>query len=200
MGCHQALDQLLKWCNHHYMTTDEGKTPASGEGTAKLSAWFAGRLPGDWFTAAPEIIVDREEITVIGLLEAPAADGTEAQRAEAADGRIRRFREDTRERRIQIAREAEHKYGRKVSWGVTCGGRTVMFTTLSVPVMTRLRQPQRLVLDTLVDAGVARSRSEALAWCVRLVGEHEDSWLADLREALRQVEQVRSEGPGSRNS
>jgi hypothetical protein len=75
-----------------------------------------------------------------------------------------------------------------------------MFTTLSVPVMTRLRQPQRLVLDTLVDAGVARSRSEALAWCVRLVGEHEDSWLADLREALRHVQQVRSEGPGAREA
>jgi len=87
-----------------------------------------------------------------------------------------------------------------VSWGVSCGGRSVMFTTLSVPVMTRLRQPQRLVLDTLVDAGVARSRSEALAWCVRLVGQHEDSWLADLREALRHVGQVRSEGPGGRGA
>ena len=43
--------------------------------------------------------------------------------------------------------------------------------------MTRLRQPQRMVLDTLVDAGVARSRSDALAWCVRLVGQHEDDWL-----------------------
>ena len=43
--------------------------------------------------------------------------------------------------------------------------------------MTRLRQPQRLVLDTLVDAGVARSRSDALAWCVRLVGQHEEDWL-----------------------
>jgi hypothetical protein len=64
-------------------------------------------------------------------------------------------------------------------------------------VMTRLRQPERLVLDTLVDAGVARSRSDALAWCVRLVGEHEDSWLTDLREALRTVEQVRSGGPRS---
>jgi hypothetical protein len=72
-----------------------------------------------------------------------------------------------------------------------------MFTTYSVPVMTRLRQPERLVLDTLVEAGVARSRSDALAWCVRLVGEHEDAWLTELREALRKVEQVRSGGPKS---
>jgi hypothetical protein len=110
-------------------------------------------------------------------------------------GRARRFREETRDARIEIAREAEHAFGRKVSWGVVCDGRKVMFTTLSVPVMTRLRQSERRVLDTLVDAGVARSRSDALAWCVRLVGEHEDSWLSDLREALRHVEQVRAEGP-----
>jgi hypothetical protein len=189
-------------CNHNYMTTDQGSKSAGrdAESEEKLRGWFAGRLPSDWFTATAEITLDREEITVLGQLADPEAraGATEAEQAEMVDGRIRRFREDTRDRRIQIAREAEHRFGRKVSWGVRCGGRTVMFTTLSVPVMTRLRQPQRLVLDTLVDAGVARSRSEALAWCVKLVGEHEDSWLADLREALRHVEQVRSEGPGAR--
>jgi hypothetical protein len=182
------------------MTTDQGTqtSDAAGEAEQKLRAWFTGRLPDDWFTAPPEIVLDREEITVIGQLEDPDSGGSEAEQAEAADGRIRRFRESTREQRIDIAREAEHRFRRKVSWGARCGGRAVMFTTLSVPVMTRLRQPQRRVLDTLVDAGVARSRSEALAWCVKLVGEHEDSWLADLREALRHVEQVRSGGPGAR--
>jgi hypothetical protein len=184
------------------MTTDQG-TKGSGrenDPEEKLRGWFTGRLPADWFAAAPGIALDREEITVIGELPLPGSrsGASEAEQAEAADGRIRRFREETRDQRIEIAREAEHRFGRKVSWGASCGDRTVMFTTLSVPVMTRLRQPQRLVLDTLVDAGVARSRSEALAWCVKLVGEHEDSWLADLREALRHVEQVRAEGPGAR--
>jgi len=181
------------------MTTDEEQTPEDAEPTEKLTGWFTGRLPDDWFIGPAEVVADREEITIVGTLADPEArDGaTDAERAEAADGRIRRFREETRDHRIRIAREAEHRFGRKVSWGATCAGRTVMFTTLSVPVMTRLRQSQRLVLDTLVDAGVARSRSEALAWCVRLVGEHEDSWLADLRAALRHVEQVRSAGPGS---
>jgi hypothetical protein len=109
--------------------------------------------------------------------------------------RIGRFREETREARVQIAREAEALFGRKTSWGVICEGRKVMFTTLSVPVMTRLRQAERRVLDTLVDAGVARSRSDALAWCVRLVGQHEDAWLTELRQALRLVEHVRAGGP-----
>ena len=153
--------------------------------------------PGDWFTAAPDIQADREEITIVGVLPAPETAGaSDAERAAAAEGRIRRFREETRSRRIEIAREAEHKFRRKVSWGVTCADVTEMFTTLSVPVMTRLRQPERRVLDTLVEAGVARSRSDALAWCVRLTGENSDAWLARLRDALRHVEEVRDQGPG----
>jgi hypothetical protein len=182
------------------MTTNSSgeASQATAGAEDKLRAWFVGRLPSEWFTADPEVRVDREEITVVGKIADPEGAGgaTEAEAAAAAEGRSRRFREETREHRIEIAREAEHRFGRKVSWGVECGGFKVMFTTFSVPVMTRLRQAERLVLDTLVDAGVARSRSDALAWCVRLVGQHEDSWLADLRSALRKVEQVRDEGPG----
>ena len=183
-------------CNHDYMSTEESTATSLSE---HLRGWFSGRLPSDWFSDVPAVTLDREEVTVVGTLPDPQtpAGATEAERAAAADGRSRRFREETRQARIEIAREAEHKFGRKVSWGVVCEGRKVMFTTFSVPVMTRLRQPERLVLDTLVDAGVARSRSDALGWCVRLVGEHEDSWLTDLREALRKVEQVRAEGPRS---
>ncbi len=165
----------------------------------RLRGWFTGRMPGDWLDGALEVKLDREEITVIVPLPPPQlADGaSEAEVAAAWEGRGRRFREDTRQQRIEIAHEAEHTFGRKVSWGVRAGERVVMYTTFSVPVMTRLRQNERLVLDTLVDAGVARSRSDALAWCVRLVGEHEDSWLDDLRAALHKVEQVRAEGPRS---
>jgi hypothetical protein len=164
----------------------------------EVRGWFTGRLPGDWFTGALDIVLDREEITVVGTLAAPdPAGASDAERAAAAEGRIRRFREETRGRRIEIAREAEHKFRRKVSWGVSCAGHQELFTTLSVPVMTRLRQPERQVLDTLVKAGVARSRSDALAWCVRLTGENADAWLARLRSALRQVEEVRDQGPAS---
>ena len=224
----RVFDAATMRRNHNYMSTGQGdSTPAadaagtgsetnassqpggssgqSGSGASgrvgnadEVRGWFSGRLPGDWFTAAPDIGVDREEITVVGTLAAPdTAGASAAERTAAAEGRIRRFREETRSRRIEIAREAEHKFRRKVSWGVTCADTTEMFTTLSIPVMTRLRQPERQVLDTLVKAGVARSRSDALAWCVRLVGQHEDSWLAELRTALRRVEEVRSEGPQS---
>jgi hypothetical protein len=121
----------------------------------------------------------------------------QAATAAAEQGRIARFREQTREERIRIAREAERQFGRKVAWGARCGQTETRFTTIGVPVMTRLRQPERLVLDTLVDAGVARSRSHALAWCVRLVGEHTSEWLDELRTALADVERVRHTGPNA---
>jgi hypothetical protein len=98
---------------------------------------------------------------------------------------------------MEIAREAEHRFERKVSWGVRVGDREELWTHVAAPVMTRLRQPQRLVLDTLVDAGVAKSRSEALAWCVRLVGQHEDDWLTELRDAMGAVADVRDRGPAA---
>jgi hypothetical protein len=161
------------------------------------ASWLGGRLPDGLFTGAPDVTVDRDEILIVGTIDAPETpEGTEAGAVAAAEaGRIARFREDTRDARIGVAQQAERRYDRKVSWGVTCGGSTELFTTLSAPVMTRLRQPQRQVLDTLVDAGVARSRSEALVWCVRLVGEHAESWLAELREAMQQVEGLRARGP-----
>jgi hypothetical protein len=160
-----------------------------------VGGWLGGRLPDEWFEAAPQITVDRDEILVVGRISAPDVGGDEAARAAAETGRITRFREETRERRMEIAREAEHRYSRTVSWGAQCGETTEMFTTLSAPVMTRLRQPERQVLDTLVEAGVARSRSDALGWCVRLVAEHADDWLARLRAAMTDVERVRAEGP-----
>ena len=74
---------------------------------------------------------------------------------------------------------------------------TELFTTLSLPMMTRLRMHERQVLDTLVDAGVARSRSHALAWCVKLVAGKQAEWIGELREALSHVEKARDSGPTS---
>jgi hypothetical protein len=154
-------------------------------------AWLIGRLPGDWFTGEPTVTVDREEILVSG--ELPAVEGDES--AAAAEGRIQRFREDSRDARMKIADEAEARYGRKIAWGASIGDTRILFTHLAVPVMTRLRQEERRVLDTLVDSGVARSRSEALAWCVKLVGEHTEDWLTSLRTAMSEVDKLRAEGP-----
>ena len=165
----------------------------------ELRGWFAGRIPDDWFTGTLEVTADREEILVVGdLAEVKAATGTgDAEAAAARESRIEGFRDETRPARMRIAEEAQRRFRRHVSWGVRLGGEVEHFTTAAVPVMTRLRMRERAVLDTLVDAGVARSRSEALAWCVRLVGDNESEWIEKLRTALGGVREARSTGPKS---
>jgi hypothetical protein len=171
----------------------QSQQPDAGD----AAEWIAGRLPEGWFAGDPTVVVDREEITVIGRL--PDQDGEETEAH--ASGRAARFREETRSERMRIADETEGRYGRKVAWGVEIKAagandyERILFTHIAVPVMTRLKQPERQVLDTLVDAGVARSRSDALAWSVRLVGEHADEWLTKLRDAMSTVDDLRAEGP-----
>ena len=166
----------------------------------EIRGWLAGRLPEGLWEALVDVAVDREEITVVGRIAEPElADGiSEAERRATIEGRIAEFRERTRETRMGVAREAERRFERKVSWGVECGGLRVLFTNVSAPVMTRLRQPERQVLDLLVEAGVARSRSDALGWCVRLVNQHAEEWLTELRDSLEHVRKVRAQGPDQR--
>jgi len=147
----------------------------------EIQAFVQAKVPEGWFTGPPNVEADEEEILVLGAL--PAGRAVDA------------FRESTRTERMAIARETESRFGRPVSWGVERDGATTLFTTQSSPVMTRLRLRERAVLTTLIDAGIARSRSEALAWCVKLVERHQADWLAELREALAGVEQVRVGGP-----
>ncbi|MFT4659468.1 MAG: hypothetical protein ACJAR2_002136 [Ilumatobacter sp.] len=165
---------------------------------SSIDAWLTGRLPAEWASPQPaNIVIDRDEITItLTIVQPELADGaSDIDQAEAADGRVAGFRDETRDKRVSIAREAEHRFERKVSWAVRVGERTELFTHVAAPVMTRLRQPERIVLDTLVAAGVARSRSDALGWCVRLVGKNTDEWLVELRTAVSTVEEVRAQGP-----
>lgn len=178
---------------HHHLEP----TPAPALSDEELRGWFAGRLPEGLFSGSPTITADRDEILVVGDIPDVELDpGTgDAARATARAARIERFRAETKKARIAVARDAERLFGRTVSWGARCGEVTQHFTTLGVPVMTRLRLADRAVLDTLIDSGVARSRSEALAWCVRLVARHQGDWIESLRQALTQVQKVRGEGP-----
>lgn len=176
-----------------------GAPPSGPEQERLIAAWFAGRIPDGWFEGAATIEVDPDEIQVVGVLASPQLpDGASADEVRVAEqARISGFREDSRGARMRVAEEAQPAFGRTVSWGAACGGSRVLFTTAGVPVMTRLRLAERRVLDTLIDAGVARSRSEALAWCVRLVAQHEAEWIQELRDAMSSVEEVRARGPQS---
>ena len=147
-----------------------------------MHEWFAARIPEHWNAQGLDVAADQDEILVVVDLGSDRA-------------RVRPFRKSTRDERMALALAAEQAFGKKVSWGARAGDLVMAFTTASVPVMTRLRLPERRVLDTLIDAGVARSRSEALAWCVRLVGDNEQEWIAELRSAFEAVEAARSAGP-----
>lgn len=174
------------------------QTPRDTPGDSSVESWLIGRLPAEWTTSrAPTFSIDREEITITIAIDPPdlPSDASPADRAEAVAGRIAGFRDDTRDRRVSIAREAEHRFERKVAWALRIGEDIALFSHLAAPVMTRLRQPERQVLDTLVAANIARSRSDALAWCVRLVGRNVDTWLTELRDAVQAVDDVRSKGP-----
>ncbi|HEV8596355.1 MAG TPA: hypothetical protein VGR23_01435, partial [Candidatus Dormibacteraeota bacterium] len=113
-----------------------------------LRAWFASRVPAGWFVGPPQVTADGEEILVVGTLpDVELAGGTSSEgRAAARSARIERFREETRDDRIRIARDAERQFRRKVAWGARCGDESKVFTTLSVPVMTRLRMSERSIL------------------------------------------------------
>lgn len=172
------------------------RTPPTVE-SADVTSWFSDQLPDTWIVSEPDVTVDGDEILVVLTIEDVELSGDveDEERFAARKARIKNFREETRSRRIEIAAAAEVRFVRKVSWGVRCGDVGRLFTHLSVPAMTRLRIKERVVLDTLIDAGVARSRSDALAWCVRLVGKHLDDWLQELRDAMVHVEEVRRRGP-----
>ena len=166
----------------------------------EIVEWFTPRV-AELFGGPAEVTVDKDEITVIGPL--PRVAGTDVESGPgsagaAAEDAVALYRERTRAARIEVARKAEALFRRKVSWGVVDSGDVTLFTHLAIPVMTRLRQSERRVLDTLVAGGVARSRSDALAWCVRLVGRHEEDWIARLQEALRSVDEARATGPDAR--
>src|SRR6476646_10522428 len=125
-----------------------GRGPGRGRGMdsappvdrAEVAGWFAGRLPDGWFTGPVDLTIDRDEITVVGTLAEP--DAGEGDPAAARAGRIARFREETRSQRMAVADAAQERYGRSVAWGAACGHELELFTTLSVPVMTRLRQAE----------------------------------------------------------
>ncbi len=165
--------------------------------TEELAAWFAGNIDDDWFSDPVEVLFDRDEIVITGTLPMPKLSKGDDE-VVAAKARMAAFREDTREARIAIAERAEHTYQRKVSWAVNCGEESTDYTTSSVPVMTRLAIDERATLDTLIEAGVARSRSDALSWCVQLVAENEAEWIDKLRSAMEELHELRDEGPTSR--
>jgi hypothetical protein len=150
----------------------------------EIQTFIARRLPDELKAAPPEVRLYTDEIVIILTMAAPAP-------AAEAQAIISRVREESRSLRMQIARDLEQRTGLPIAWGLRCGEVEVLFTTRTVPVMTRLGRTERDVLDTLVAAGVADTRSSALAYTVRAFAQEHAEWLAEVRTAIAEVEKVR---------
>jgi hypothetical protein len=81
----------------------------------RVRGWLAGRLPDEWFTAPVDLTTDRDEITVIGTLAAPKVptEASPVERSAAESGRIKEFRERTREPRIRHGARPVARPGRR---------------------------------------------------------------------------------------
>jgi len=180
--------------SHHQHRTDR---PGAEASTSEITGWVSGALPPELYRGVPDIDVDRDEILVVGDVGPPAVpDGLDAEGTTAAErARISRFREETRDQRIGVARQAEARYGRPISWGATAGATTERFTTVRALVGTRLGLEHRRVLDRLVASGIAKHRGQALAWCVDLVQQNEEPWLTRLQAALKTLEDTAADAP-----
>ena len=91
-----------------------------------IKGWFAGRLPDGWFTGV-DVAVEDDQIVVIGALPELNLGSTPEEKEGAAAGRIARFREETRGERIGIAREAEERFKKYVTWGAKLDSVTKRF-------------------------------------------------------------------------
>jgi hypothetical protein len=160
----------------------------------ELQHWLQEQLPAQLLASAPEIAVYDDEVVVMLPLtaEAPGAESSNEDQRDAALRLIGQRREETRALRMRFARDLQEIFGRPVAWGMRAGETSVLFTTRTAPVMTRLGRAERNVLDTLVAAGVADTRSSALAYTVRAFATEHADWLAEVRAAIKQVDQVRA--------
>jgi hypothetical protein len=152
------------------------------------------RAPANLLAEPPDIAIYDDEVVIVLPIVIPEQHDALPEEEQRASERalIARRREETRPWRMKQARELQPKLGRAVAWGMRAGASEALFSTRSVPVMTRLGRTERDVLDTLVAAGVADTRRAALAYAVRAFAAEHTDWLDEVREAIAQVDQVRA--------
>ena len=179
---HPPSATLGRACNDVIMITDETRERVAG--------WFAGRLPQEWQATPAQITIDREEITV--RLSIPDVEWARTQTAarsrgagrpgqgvprgdpRQADGDRPRGRAPLRRQGVvgTAGRRGRRRAQRALDPRRRAGDDPAAPAAADGPGHPRRRR-------------VARSRADALAWCVQLVGQHEDDWLTELRDAWR---------------
>ena len=160
----------------------------------ELKEWLLAQLPSVITHCETEVTSDEDEMLVIlHLNTAGLGDMTDEACREEDQALIAHHRAETKPLRIQLARDIRHLYGYTVTWGMRAGKTVQFFTNNQKPVMTRLSYQERRVLDTLIAANIANTRSAALSYIVRtFAAEHQD-WLDEVQDALVRVEQLRQQ-------
>ena len=159
----------------------------------ELTRWLLSQLPASVTGSDPEITLDADELLIILNLNTDSLkDGCEALKKREQE-LIERRRSETRKLRIQLGRQLEEISGCAVSWGMQAGGTVELFTMNTVAVMTRLSHAERQVLDTLIAANVANTRSAALAYIVRAFAIEHQEWLNQAQEAAKHMANLRTQ-------
>ena len=156
-----------------------------------VSEMLTNWLPATVLAESPEIIEDDDELLIVLNLGTAGVTGEADARKQSEQEQIDRRRDETKSTRIRIGNRLGRATGKAVSWGMKVGDTRQLFTDNTSPVMTRLSRPERQVLDTLIAAGVANTRSAALGYIVRVFGEEHQDWLNEVQNAMSHVASLR---------
>jgi hypothetical protein len=159
----------------------------------ELTQWLLSQLPASVVGSDPEITINADELLITLNLNTETLMGKGEALKNAEHALIEHQRSETRTLRIQLGRHLERTYGCAVSWGMRAGGTVQLFTTNTTAVMTRLSRTERQVLDTLIAANVANTRSAALGYIVRTFAIEHQEWLNQAQEAAKHMTNLREQ-------
>ena len=159
----------------------------------ELRKWLLSQLPASVVGSDPEITIDADELLIILTLNTETLVGEGEALKNAEHALLERQRSETRALRIQLGRQLERTCGYAVSWGMRAGGTVQLFTPNTTAVMTRLTREERQVLDTLIAANVANTRSAALGYIVRTFAVEHQDWLHKAQQAAKNMASLRAQ-------
>lgn len=142
-------------------------------------------------------VVEPGEVLVRLVAPEPASENERPGPAAPFGGQaMKQFREDVTARlpevrRIEIiAEDADGKRTKGFLLRVLAGEEPRPDSDLT-PVMVRMRAAELEVIDTLIGAGIAANRAEAVRWALARISERPA--YAQLRERTREIERLKNE-------
>jgi hypothetical protein len=162
-----------------------------------LEKRLAEQLPAHLLGEEPELTLEDDELLVVMQVNTDGVTGEGKERRLGEQELIMRLRQESRALRIQLARAIHHDYGFVVSWGMRAGETLRMFTSNATkPVMTRLTREERKVLDSIIAANIANTRSAAISYIIRIYAREHQDWLQEVQLLSERMAQLRDQAQG----